>query len=76
MAITEEFEYDCEVRGEFKAVQVRQANVIKKDGVEVSRTYHRKILYCRVKNGNTWSDTDISGEDETIQAVCLSLIHI
>ena len=70
MALTESFEYDCEVRGEHKDVQVRKATVIKKDGAELSRSYHRHVLHCRTKDGDTWADTDISGEDASIQAVC------
>ena len=70
MALTKEYEYDCEVRGPYKAVQVRQATVIKDDGTEISRTYHRHVLHPRTKTGDTWGDTDISGEDAAIQAVC------
>jgi hypothetical protein len=70
MALTKEFEYDCEVRGEHKNVQVRKATIVKDDGVEISRTYHRHVLHCRTKTDDTWGDTDISGEDEAIQAVC------
>tara|TARA_R110002012_G_scaffold299012_1_gene497752 strand:- start:1599 stop:1880 length:282 start_codon:yes stop_codon:yes gene_type:complete len=70
MALTKEFEYDCEVRGEHKNVQVRKATIVKDDGVEVSRSYHRHVLHCRTKSGDTWGDTDISGEDATVQAVC------
>ena len=58
MALTKEFEYDCEVRGPYKAVQVRQSTVIKDDGVEISRNYHRHVLQCRTKTGDTWGDTD------------------
>lgn len=70
MALEKSFEYDCEVRGPYKAVQVRRATVIKDDGVEISRTYHRHVLHPRTKSGDTWGDTDISGEDAAIQAVC------
>ena len=70
MALTKEFEYDCEVRGPYKAVQVRKSTVIKDDGVEISRNYHRHVLQPRTKSGDTWGDTDISGEDASIQAVC------
>ena len=70
MALTKEFEYDCEVRGEHKHVQVRKATIVKDDGVEISRTYHRHVLHCRTKTDDTWGDTDISGEDAAIQAVC------
>lgn len=70
MALTKEFQYDCEVRGVHKSVQVRKATIIKDDGVEISRTYHRHVLSCRTKSGDTWGDTDISGEDASVQAVC------
>ena len=70
MALTKEFEYDCEVKGEHKNVQVRMATIVKDDGEEISRTYHRHVLHCRTKTDDTWGDTDISGEDEAIQAVC------
>ena len=70
MSLTKEFEYDCEVRGPYKAVQVRKSIIIKDDGVEVSRSYQRHVLQCRSKDSGTWEDTDISGEDASIQAVC------
>ena len=70
MALTKEFEYDCEVRGEHKNVQVRKATIVKDDGVEISRTYHRHVLQCRDKSSGSWADTDISGEDASVQAVC------
>ena len=70
MALTKEFEYDCEVRGVHKNVQVRKATIIKDGDEEVSRTYHRHVLHCRTKTDGTWGDTDISGEDASVQAVC------
>lgn len=73
MALTKEFEYDCEVRGVHKHVQVRKATIIKDGDVEISRTYHRHVLHPRTKSGGTWGDTDISGEDASVQAVCNAL---
>jgi len=70
MALTKEYEYDCEVRGPYKNVQVRKAIIIKDGNEEVSRTYQRHVLACRIKTGDTWGDTDISGEDASVQAVC------
>jgi len=70
MSLTKEFEYDCEVRGEHKNVQVRKATIVKDGGEEISRAYHRHVLHCRTKTGGTWGDTDISGEHATVQAVC------
>ena len=70
MALEKSVEYDCEVRGPHKAVQGRQSTIIKDDGGEISRNYHRHVLQCRTKTGDSWGDTDISGEDASIQAVC------
>ena len=45
MALTETIEYDkIEIVGLYKAVQVRKATVIKKDGVELTRTFERFVL--------------------------------
>ena len=45
MALTETIEYDkIEVVGEYKHVQVRKAHVIKKDGVELTRSFERFVL--------------------------------
>ena len=45
MALTESIEYDkIEVVGPYKAVQVRKATVIKKDDVEITRSFERFVL--------------------------------
>ena len=45
MALTESIEYDkIEVIGQYKVVQVRKATVIKKDGVELTRSFNRFVL--------------------------------
>ena len=45
MALTESIEYDkIEVVGQYKAVQVRKATIIKKDDVELTRTFFRFVL--------------------------------
>ena len=45
MALTEETVQDkIEIVGEFKHIQVRTATVIKKDGVEISRSFHRHVV--------------------------------
>ena len=45
MALSESIEYDkIEVVGQYKAVQVRKATVIKKDGVELTRSFNRFVL--------------------------------
>ena len=45
MALSESIEYDkIEVVGEYKHVQIRKATVIKKDGVELTRSFERFVL--------------------------------
>tara|TARA_R100001086_G_scaffold37317_1_gene16655 strand:- start:349 stop:630 length:282 start_codon:yes stop_codon:yes gene_type:complete len=72
MALTETTEYDKieVVQGGF-AIQVRQANIIKKDDVEVSRQFHRYVLYPGgLDSSNNLVDTDISSQPSEVQAVC------
>ena len=62
MALTEETAQDkIEIVGEFKHVQVRTAAVIKRDGVEISRSFSRHV----VAPGD-----DITGESAEVQAIC------
>lgn len=71
MALTEETLQDkIEVVGDYKAVQVRTATIIKRDGVEISRNFHRHTLQCSTKTGDTWGDTDISGESAEVRGIC------
>ena len=45
MALSESFEYDkIEIVGQYKHVQIRKATVIKKDGVELTRSFERFVL--------------------------------
>jgi len=75
MAITKEIIEDkIEVVGDYKAIQVRTATVIKEDGVELSRSFHRHALDCvsSVKNDDdswTHTDTDISSESAEVQGI-------
>lgn len=65
MALTEETVQDkIEAVGEFKYVQVRTATIIKRDGVEISRTYHRHIVA---------PNADITSESAEVQAVCAAV---
>ena len=62
MALTESVEYDkIEVVSQYKNVQVRKANVIKKDGNEITRTFTRYVLN---------PDSDISAEPAEVSAIC------
>ena len=52
-------------------VGVRNATVIKDDGVEVSRSFHRKVLKPGTLDASdNLVDTNISGEDADVQAIC------
>ena len=71
MALTEEtIEDKIEIIGNHKSVQVRTATIIKRDGTEISRSFHRHALSCSTKTDDTWADTDISGESTEVQAIC------
>ena len=56
---------------EWKNVQVRTATVIKEDGVELNRSYHRHVLEPgTVAAGSTaLTPTNISGEEPIVQTV-------
>ncbi len=75
MAITKEIIEDkIEVVGDYKSIQVRTATVIKEDGVELSRSFHRHVLDCvsSVQNDDdswTHTDTDVSGESTEVQGI-------
>ena len=72
MALTESIEYDkIEVVGQYKAVQVRKATVIKKDGVELTRSFERYVLQCGdLDDSDNLVDTDLSGEPAEVSAIC------
>lgn len=71
MALTEEtIEDKIEIVGDYKAVQVRTATVIKRDGEEISRNFHRHVLRPSTKTDDGWADTDISGESAEVQGIC------
>ena len=62
MALTERTAEDkIEIVGDHKMVQVRTATIIERDGVEISRSFHRHVVA---------PDADISGESAEVQAVC------
>ena len=66
MALTEEqIDDKIEVVGNFKHVQVRTATVIKRDNVEISRSFQRHVVA---------PDADISGESDDVKAIC-AVVH-
>ena len=75
MALTESLEYDkMEIVTQWKHVQVRQATVVKKDGVEIARSFHRYVLTPGTLDASdNLVSTDISGQPTDIQGVCNAL---
>ena len=73
MALTEETAYDkIEIVGSNKfAIQLRQATIIKKDGVEISKTFNRSTINhgYYMPDGTTYVTHDISGYPSDIQAI-------
>ena len=66
MALIEETVQDkIEVVGDFKHVQVRTATVIKRDGVEISRSFSRHVVAPDA--------SDITGESAEVQAICAAV---
>ena len=72
MALAESIEYDkIEIVGQYKAVQVRKATVIKKDGVELTRSFYRYVLNPGTLDASdNLVDTDLSGEPAEVSAIC------
>ena len=60
MALTEKQEYKVEVIPPYCVLQVRRADIILKDGVEVARSYHRHVLN---------PGQDVSEESAVVQQV-------
>ena len=69
MALTKETVVDKIEVLEMGQVQVRTATRVKEDGAVLSSSFHRHVVEPSTKSGDTWADTDISGEDARVQAV-------
>ena len=66
MALTSETIIDkIELVGPYRHVQIREAKVIKEDGVEVARSFHRRVID---------PDAVIDDEPDEIKAIC-SAVH-
>ena len=70
MAITKDIVVDKIEVLEMGQVCVRTATVIKEDGNELTRSFDRHVLEPSTKKDDAWEDTDISGEDVKVQAIC------
>ena len=71
MAITKTLENDkIEIVNKWN-IQVRTASIIKEDGKELTRSFSRKVLVPgRLDTSDNLVDTNISGEDADVQAIC------
>ena len=71
MALTKTTEEDkIEIVGPYKHVQVRTATVIKEDGTELSRSFHRKSITPGTLDGSdNLVDTDVSGESAEVKGI-------
>ena len=71
MAITKTLENDkIEIVNKWD-IQVRTATVIKEDGTELTRSFHRKVLKPGTLDASdNLVETNISGEDSDVQAIC------
>ena len=68
MALTEETVQDkIEIVGDFKHVQVRTATVIKRDGVEISRSFSRHVVAPDILAD------DLANESTEVQAICAAV---
>ena len=82
MALTESIEYDkIEVVGQYRHVQVRKATVIKKDGVELTRSFERFTLDAGtldesdnlVDNPLTKEPDGITDIADEVKAICTAV---
>jgi len=71
MALTESIEYDkIEIVGLYKAVQVRKATVIKKDGTELTRSFERYVLQCgNLDASDNLVDNPLDKEPDGVTAI-------
>lgn len=71
MALTESQENDkIEIVNKWN-IQVREATIIKKDGVELTRSFKRHVVNPgELDSSDNLVDRDISGEAADVQAIC------
>ena len=75
MAITKTILDDkIEIVTEFKHLQIRQATIIKEDGTELSRSFHRRIVHCgTIDTSDNFVDTNISSETTEVKAIAAAV---
>ena len=64
MALTKEYSVDYEIKTKYKHIQVREKTAIMEDGVELSSSYHRRVLT---------PDADVSNETDEIKGMADAL---
>ena len=65
MAITKEIVDDkLEVVGNYKHIQVRTATIFNEDGIELSRSFHRRVIT---------PDMDVNDESDEIQRIAAAV---
>ena len=71
MALTKTLKEDkIEVISEYKIIHIRTATVIEEDGVELSRSFHRKVLNPGTLDGSdNLVDTDTSSESAEVKGI-------
>ena len=66
MTLTKETIIDkIEIVGDYRHVHVRQATVVKEDGKELSRSFHRHVVS---------PDKDTKDEDDLVKQIC-AVVH-
>jgi hypothetical protein len=66
MALTKETIIDkYEIVGEFKHIQCRHATIVKEDGVELTRSFHRHVIA---------PNDDVSSEPQEVQDIA-AVVH-
>ena len=76
--IKETIEDKIEIIGDYKFIQIRTATIIKEDGVEINRSFHRRVLDCvfsvqAADDSWTHTDTDMSSESAELQGIATAV---
>ena len=71
MALTKEtIEDKIEVLGDYKQIGVRTATIVKEDGTQISRSFHRKVISPGdIDASNNYTKTNVSSESTEIKDI-------
>ena len=71
--LTEEIQYQQDVRGEFCFItEITDTNILR-DGTTVSSSRHRQVVTPGILNGGTYTRTTTTGFSEAFQAIAGAL---